>query len=199
MLNQPTRSRTLLDRAAQRKFDDAPISHSMAHHLTAVAHLLAAGGYARVSDIARFLGLTRGSVSVRMKGLRAAGYVVQDGNHFFHLTELGRRTANSLRIRYEVARAFFTESAGLPPAQAHDQSCRIAYLLTAPTARRLAVLAERSPEHPGLAELSRRCPPGCNDCRWAGDHATCPCCGLECLSAWLPAKETPPPCQETIR
>lgn len=183
---------------ANRKFTDKPITHSMAHHLSAVAHLLARGGYARVSDIARFLGLTRGSVSVSMKGLCSGGLVWQDGNHFFHLTEKGQRAANSLRTRYEIIKRFLTDMLGLGGDEAHEQSCQIAYLVTAPAARRLATVLQHSVDRDRISEISRRCPLGCPGCDKAGDRTSCPCCGLECLSEWLPPLDTRPPCQETL-
>lgn len=184
--------------ADHRKFTDKPITHSMAHHLTAVAHLLASGGYARVADIARRLDLTRGSVSISMKGLCAAGFVEQDENHFFRLTPKGRRAVSSLRVRYEVTRQFMTDVLGLPAQPAHFQSCQITHLVKPQTARRLAAFLENRSGKPMTFDLSGTCLHGYGSCETGDDDMPSPDCAMECLSGWLPPPEAPPPCQETL-
>ena len=47
---------------AWKEFDQNVVSHSAAHHLMAVDDLVQRLGYARVSDVARRLSITRGSV-----------------------------------------------------------------------------------------------------------------------------------------
>ena len=76
-----------------REFDQNPVSHSAAHHLTAIQQLLEDQGYARVSDVARKLGITRGSVSVSLKGLRQRGLVVEDQHKHLGLSDEGQRIA----------------------------------------------------------------------------------------------------------
>ena len=61
-----------------KQFERNPISHSAAHHLIAIAELLQSAGYARVSDVARVLNITRGSASLTLKALRQRGLVVED-------------------------------------------------------------------------------------------------------------------------
>ena len=184
-------------KAARRKFTDKPLTHSMVHHLVAVAQLLADRGYARVSDIARHLGLTPGSVSVSMKGLCASGYVDQDANRFFHLTSRGRRAVCSVRTRYEIIRRFLTDVLCLGAEESHLQSCRIAYLVDAPSVRRLAGLLMHWEGLNSGSVVAESVPLGCPGCASAGDRKHCPCCGLECLSEWLPPLSTTPPCKET--
>jgi Mn-dependent DtxR family transcriptional regulator len=182
---------------ARRKFTDTALTHSMAHHLVAVAQLLADRGYARVSDIARLLELTPGSVSVSMKGLCGSGYVDQDENRFFHLTSRGRRAVCSVRTRYEIMKRFLMDVLCLGEDDSHRQSCQIAYLLDAPSIRRLAGLLthwELGDQGQAIAEAV---PLGCPGCECAGDRSRCPCCGLECLSDWLPPLSSNPPCKES--
>ena len=47
------------------------LSHSMAHYLMAIHQLKEEKGYARGIDIAKLLGLTKGSVSLALKKLKA--------------------------------------------------------------------------------------------------------------------------------
>ena len=169
---------------AKRKFGSPGLTHSAAHHLMAVDTLIQQHGYARVSDIARELELTRGSVSVAMQSLRSAGYVEQDANSFFHLTEQGRTTAASVQARHRLVEEFLCEVLGLSESAAHRESCRMEYLVEAPTAKRLAALLE-SWESKELGKgFARRLKKAsdCPECT-ASASGTCPCCGLECLSS----------------
>ena len=74
-----------------KEFDHNVITHSAAHHLMAVDDLIQSLGYARVSDVARVLGITRGSVSISLKPLREAGLLVQDDNKHLKLSDRGRQ------------------------------------------------------------------------------------------------------------
>ena len=74
-----------------KEFEHNPITHSAAHHLVAIAELLEKFGYARVSDVARLLEITRGSVSVTLKGLKQRGLVTEDGRRFLGLSDDGAR------------------------------------------------------------------------------------------------------------
>lgn len=166
---------------AVMKIDHTELSHSMAHHLLAVAELISDHGYARVTDIAARLTLTRGSVSVAMQSLRGAGYVEQDANRFFRLTARGARAVASIRARHRVVEQFFTEVLGLPGGQAHRESCRLEYLLEAETTRRLMAMVEcwRQLKREHAVELDVA--DGCLACS-GGNGQPCPCCGLECLT-----------------
>ncbi len=168
----------------RRKFTVRGLSHSAAHHLLAAGESIEQRGYARVSDIARTLGITRGSVSVAMQSLKSAGYVEQDENHFFVLTDKGNCAIASIRARHEVVEQFLTEILGLSVEQSHRESCRLEYLIEAPTARRLAALLEFwRQNHPG-GPLEEGIQEECPDCNSA--DTMCPSCVLECLDASCP-------------
>ena len=159
------------------------LSHSAAHHLLATGELIDQCGYARVSDISRRLGITRGSVSVAMQSVKGSGLVDQDENHFFHLTELGQQTVASLRARHAVVEEFLTEVLGLTHEQSHRESCKMEYLLEAPTVRRLAGLLEFWREHPAQEQLEAHMNASCPLCNRQGDASDCPCCNLERTTA----------------
>ena len=63
-----------------KEFETNEISHSVAHHLTAIGELTAVHGYARVSDGARHLKITRGSASLTLKSLKRKDFVREDEN-----------------------------------------------------------------------------------------------------------------------
>ena len=164
----------------EKPLDPAKLSHSAAHHLLATGELIDHRGYARVSDIARRLKLTRGSVSVAMQSLRASGMVEQDENHFFRLSPAGQQTVTSLRARHKVVEEFLSDVLGLTHQQAHRESCKMEHLLEAPTVRRLYGLLRFWHEHPAQDELEAYMAEPCPICSTEGDPSQCPCCGLEC-------------------
>ena len=168
----------------QKRFTVRGLTHSATHHLLAAGESIEQRGYARVSDIARTLEITRGSVSVAMQSLKAGGYVAQDESHFFALTDKGRNAIASIRARHEIVEQFLAEILGLSSEQSHRESCRLEYLIEAPTARRLSALLEFwRQNHDGPLEkgIQEECP----DCDSELD-TLCPSCGLECLSASCP-------------
>ena len=170
---------------AQRKFTVHGLSHSATHHLLAAGDSIEQRGYARVADIARTLGITRGSVSVAMQSLKSTGYVEQDENHFFILTDMGRCAIASLRARHEVVEQFLTEILGLSVEQSHRESCQLEYLIEAPTARRLSALLEFWRRNHPQGALEEGIQEECPDCSNTTDEL-CPSCGLECLGATCP-------------
>jgi len=76
-----------------KAFEQNPITHSAAHHLVTIAELLEEYGYARVSDVARSLHITRGSASITLKNLKARGLVTEDDRRFLGLSDEGMEIA----------------------------------------------------------------------------------------------------------
>src|SRR5216683_229186 len=73
-----------------KEFEANELTHSAAHHLMAIDELGAEyGGWARVSDIAKELGITRGSVSINLRALKKRGYVTTDEHRMVKLSHKG--------------------------------------------------------------------------------------------------------------
>jgi len=171
--------------AAQSTSQTGDLTHSAAHYLLAIAESLDEHGYARVTDVGKRLGLTRGSASVGLQSLKDAGFVLQDENRFFQLTERGGLAVASVRARHHVVEVFLTEVLGLSQELAHRESCRVENLIEAPTARRMQALVDYWRENDLSDVLESRLGPGCRVCR-EGHEQRCPCCGLECLDGQCP-------------
>ena len=131
-----------------REFDQNLVSHSAAHHLTTIQFLLDEFGYARVSDVARHLGITRGSVSVTLKGLRHRGLVVEDEHKHLSLSAEGQRIARGIRTKRILIQALFRDVLGVPDEIAEQDACKIEHLISDLTAEAAASLLE------GLEETS---------------------------------------------
>ena len=63
-----------------KEFEENQLTHSAAHYLMTIEDLLADNGYARVTDVAKRLNITRGSASIGLKPLKKRELVLEDEN-----------------------------------------------------------------------------------------------------------------------
>jgi Mn-dependent DtxR family transcriptional regulator len=123
-----------------KRFEQNNVTHSAAHHLSAIASLHDQLGYARVSDVARALNITRGSASLSLKALKQRGWVEEDQNRFLLLSNRGTEIVRSVKAKRVVIEQFLGEVLGLPAEVAEEDTCKIEHLLSMTTAKRLAHL-----------------------------------------------------------
>lgn len=146
-----------------KEFDQNPLTHSAAHHLVAILDLLVDLGYARVSDVASQLKITRGSASITLKRLKERGLVAEDRNKFLKLSDEGERIARSIQAKKYVMKQLFTRLLGVEDEQADIDTCKIEHLVSAGTAERatrlLQFLDARSPAALAFLEAFRRFAP----------------------------------------
>ncbi|MCK4340622.1 MAG: metal-dependent transcriptional regulator [Phycisphaerae bacterium] len=120
-----------------KEFDQNVITHSAAHHLMAIDDLIGRLGYARVSDIARQLNITRGSVSISLGPLKKAGLVEQDENRHLRLSERGQALVAAIKTKRHLMQRLLAEVLGVEPDQAEIDACKLEHLLSNETAQRL--------------------------------------------------------------
>ena len=120
-----------------KEFDQNIITHSAAHHLMAIDDLVGKLGYARVSDIARQLDITRGSVSISLKPMKEAGLVLQDENRHLRLSDKGQRLVNTVKNKRLLIQRLLSELLGVSEQQAEIDACKMEHLTSNATARRL--------------------------------------------------------------
>ena len=125
-----------------KSFAAQEVSHSVAHYLTTIYDLHAVHGYARLSDVARELDLTKGSVSVQLKHLKEKGFVTEDVNRFLQLTSLGQGVARDVRYKRELLIQFLQEVLGVDATQAEADACKLEHLLSHEVSRRILALIE---------------------------------------------------------
>jgi DtxR family manganese transport transcriptional regulator len=82
-------------------------------YVEAIADLSAAVGEARVTDLARRLGVTHVTVNRTLARLRQAGYVNTKPYRAIFLTDAGRKLAAESKQRHETV-VVFLESLGIP-------------------------------------------------------------------------------------
>ena len=120
-----------------RAYEENELSHSAAHHLMAIHSLRNETGYARVSDIAKHLNITKGSVSTAMKLLKERGYVGEDHNRFLELTDKGVKVVNDTESTRLVMQRFMVEALGMDEDDAMIDACKVEHLISSETRSRL--------------------------------------------------------------
>ena len=101
------------------------------------------GGWARVSDIARELCITRGSVSINLRALKKRGYVATDEHRMVKLSPKGSEIVQAIKIRKTLLKSFLTEVIGVSEHQAEIDSCKIEHLISQETSEQLSRFIEQ--------------------------------------------------------
>ena len=98
-------------------------------YLEAILVLQKKKGMVRSVDVARYMDVSKPSVCHAVATLKKGGFLLMDGDHFLHLTDLGREVAENT---YEKHR-FFTDrliEAGADPETAERDACRMEHVIS---------------------------------------------------------------------
>ncbi len=120
-----------------KQFEENNITHSAAHHLTAIHELREKRGYARVTDVAKHLNITTGSASTNLKSLKSKGLITEDENRFLALTEEGLAIAKAVLSRKGILERFFEDVLKVSHEQAEIDACKTEHLISSETAKKL--------------------------------------------------------------
>lgn len=163
-----------------KEFEDNPLTHSAAHYLMTIHELLESNGYARVTDIAKRMNITRGSCSISLKPLKKRGWVVEDANRFLLLSDEGRRLAMVVEQNDELLETFFRDVLGVEPEQSEIDACKIEHLLSVESSVKLAAfikcLQQDSAAAKAFRDVLRRQNSACTH-----DITACPVCQKVCF------------------
>ena len=173
-----------------KSFEENQLTHSAAHYLMTINTLLAEHGYARVTDIAKYLNITRGSCSISLRPLKKRGLVVEDDNKFLQLSQEGERLAKLVECNDDLLEALFRDVLGVDPEQAEVDACKIEHLLSIETSVRLStfiqlIQSNKKVVRDFLKEL-RAQTPACPE-----NKEECDFCRSMCFFEEQPKKETP--------
>lgn len=163
-----------------KEFEANEVTHSVAHHLQAIHELgQQYGGWARVSDIAKQLGITRGSVSINLRNIKARGLVTEDDHHQVKLSAKGLKIAHGIKAKNAAVKTFLHKILNVPEEQAEIDSCKIEHLISDHMGERLVhfmqFLASEDLVARELLERLRKFKAHCPDSK------TCPICKDHCL------------------
>lgn len=177
-----------MSREVWKEFEDNPLTHSAAHYLMTIHELLQTQGYARVTDIAKRLNITRGSCSISLKPLKRRGWVLEDPNKFLLLSDEGRRLAMVVEQNDELLEVFFRDVLGVDAEQAEIDACKIEHLLSVESSVKLATfikcLKEDNAAATAFRDVLRK-----NHSSCAHDVSECPVCEKVCFYEAKPRKK----------
>ncbi len=139
-----------------KSFEASPLTHSMAHYLLAISELREERGYARITDVARRLGVTKGSASIAIKAMREKGFVTEDENRMLFLTKPGEGAVASIVGSRSALLRFLHEVLGLDENTALEDSCKLEHLIGRLTTERLVRFTRFLVEDPDGRELIQR-------------------------------------------
>lgn len=125
----------------------APRSESTEDHLERIQELVDQKGYARVTDIAHALGLSRSAVSNMVRRLAARGFVNYERYRGFTLTPAGREVAHDIKARDQILTRLL-EMFGLDRATVRDEVEGIEHHLKPKTLAAFAKLVDFWQAHP---------------------------------------------------
>ncbi len=100
------------------------IHESAEDYLEMILMLREEKGYARSTDIAARLGVTKPSVSFAMKNLRENGYITMDEDSYISLTEKGDAIARRIYDRHKALTRFLIQL-GVSEPVARKDACKI--------------------------------------------------------------------------
>lgn len=112
-------------------------------------------GYARVTDIAAALRLSRSTVSNMVRRLASRGFVNYERYRGFTLTQAGRDVAGQIKARHQTLTALF-ELLGLEPNTVHREVEDIEHHLTPETLAVFSRLVRFWRQHPKQLEDFKR-------------------------------------------
>ena len=163
-----------------KSFEKNSITHSAAHHLMTIYDLLNKNGYARVTDVARSLEITRGSASITLKALKERGLVTEDANKFLRLSEEGEKISHSIQSVRKIFKKFLITVLDVDSEQAEVDACKIEHLLSHETGKKLfGFLKFLSTDKPEVLAFIKAF--GDFKCTCTGSTESCEVCDTECL------------------
>jgi DtxR family transcriptional regulator, Mn-dependent transcriptional regulator len=112
---------------------DNELTHSMAHYLLAIHKLKELKGYARVTDIANEMGLTKGSVSTALNNLKKKELVLEDESKFLSLSQSGHQAVHDILSSRTLLYYFLKDIVGVSEETAHKDSCLMEHLMSEET------------------------------------------------------------------
>ncbi|MCL5269354.1 MAG: metal-dependent transcriptional regulator [bacterium] len=121
------------DSSLWRTFEDGELTHSAAHYLMAIMHLRRRFGYARVTDVADHLKVSRGAASRATALLKERGWIREDPHRMLELTPDGEELARAVERNFLVIQYFLEDILGLPREVAFEDACKMEHLLSSET------------------------------------------------------------------
>ncbi|MEC7276745.1 MAG: metal-dependent transcriptional regulator [Bdellovibrionota bacterium] len=126
-----------MKKSEQNHVSEAELSHSMVHYLLTIHKLKEGKGYARVTDIAKDLGLTKGSVSTAVNNLKKKNLVMEEeDSKFLLLTDDGHSEVHRILSSRTLLYYFLKDFVGVSEEVAENDSCQMEHLMSPETSEK---------------------------------------------------------------
>ena len=170
------------DSAYWREFERNELTHSAAHYLMAIDGLREELGYARVTDVADKLEVSRGAASTKIADLKKRGWVKDDQKRIgLLLADEGEAIVSRVEQNFRILRRFFGDLLGVSKDTAFADACKMEHLMSEETGQRLIGLMHFiEGDDNRMKDFRTFVESGELHCE---DVASCPICEDECLAA----------------
>ncbi|MCR6547050.1 metal-dependent transcriptional regulator [Dehalobacterium formicoaceticum] len=118
------------------------ISNSLEDYLEAILIISEENNLVRITDLARFMKISKPSASEAVKSLVDIGFLRHEKYGPVELTEEGRMRAAEVRKRHRLLKKFLTEVLEVPPAIADQDACLMEHAISADTISQLLKFLE---------------------------------------------------------
>lgn len=116
----------------------AEVSHTVAHYLLVIHKLIGEKGYARVTDISKNLGVSKGSASTTLSSLKTRGLIEEaDESKFLKLSQAGHAEVHRILSNRKLFYFFFNEILKVDKNTATDCACSIEHLISTGVSQKL--------------------------------------------------------------
>jgi DtxR family Mn-dependent transcriptional regulator len=117
------------------------LTESLEMYLETIGLLRERTKLARVTDIARELGVSKPSVHAALHELENRGLIEHEHYGEVFLSPAGKTAASEIRRRHDLLTAFLRNVVGVGPETAERDACRIEHYLSKETMDRIADIA----------------------------------------------------------
>lgn len=125
------------------------LGESREDYLEAAYVLKKRKGYVRNSILSEYMGYSKASVSIAMRGLREQGYVVRDAAGYIELTEKGEKIAKGVYTRHLLLKELL-EKIGVSDEAADRDACRMEHVISEESYWKIQQLVEKIREEKRL-------------------------------------------------
>lgn len=123
------------------------LTFTMENYLEAIYELSENESGARLSDIAKRMGVTKASANSAMATLAQKGLIVNEKYREIFLTKEGREKAEATSCKHRAIRHFFTEILQIDPTVADQDACAIEHVISSES---VAAMQRFLREHPEM-------------------------------------------------
>jgi len=131
-----------LTQEKKNKFDSTNISHSMAHYLLTIHKLKDTLGYARLTDIAKEMKLSKATVSTSLSNLLKKNLILEN-NKFYSLSDVGHQKVHNILSSRTLLYYFLRDILNVSDKTAHKDSCLIEHLISEETRQKFFLFMKK--------------------------------------------------------